>query len=240
MGRVTIAVDEREYDHDDRAALELLKGSLSRSPLEVMYSNGPRPVAGSARSDVGLAVETVAAISPMVEAAFRLLTAAVVKPQARGIISRKAHEWTDLVVAFALSADDAWLILGLHLPLAIAAGIRVSEIEALRGERLEELVSEDRQQVEFVRAVLSGTVTDELWKRQVTLLGSTRAVVEQVSLTLLCVCRLRMAQALGADGISNDDLDDLLSGYRDGRHTVPDMVAYERFYADIGWPRPAL
>jgi hypothetical protein len=232
MFRATHFPAESEYDDDDRIALEVLGGPLGGSGLDKAYPSS-RP---SLASDVVLAQQSLARMSPIAEVAFRILAAATMKAQTRGRIPRRVHEWVDQVLSRDLSVDGEWLLLNTHLPLAVAAGIEVDALIAFHEGRLDDLADADRQNVDFIRAVVNGEVSDDLWTRQVAIVGSQRGVLEQICLIMHLVGRIRITQALGGAGITNEQLDALLRGYRDGTLPVPDIAGYERFYNEMAFP----
>jgi hypothetical protein len=233
LTRLTGTPDESAYDADDRAALALLRGPLGGSGLEPAYSGAERPAVASGAAAVQ---QSVAALAPMAEVAFRGLAAATMKGQARGRFSRALHEWTDQVLAFDLSHENDLMLLGSHLPLAIAAGIDPDAIQALREGRIEELGPDVRQHLDFIRGVVGGTVTDECWQREVELVGGERGTMELMCLVIQLFGRIRIAQAIGAKGMTNDELDAMLGAFRREEAPVPDIAAYERFYDGLAWP----
>ena len=60
----------------------------------------------------------------------------------------------------------------------MSAGVRVEAIKALADGCEDDLNDEERQQVEFIRAVRDGTMTDEIWERMIERLGSVRGAIE--------------------------------------------------------------
>jgi hypothetical protein len=235
VSRLTETPEQQDFDEDDLYALRLLAGPLSRRGLESVLSASTAR-AGSENGRGSWPGQL--SLSPTVAAAVSMLGVAVVKAQSRGRLSRQAHEWATMVIAFDLCERGDWRVLGAHVPFAIAAGIGVEAIEALRDGRLDDLEDEDRQQVDFVRAVHSGTVSDALWKRQIELLGGERAVVEQIVLALDVLLIIRVSQALGFPPDTTDQgLAQMLDDYRSGRRAPGDIAAYEAFFDRVAWPR---
>jgi hypothetical protein len=205
----------------------VLAGSLAQSGLTRAYPGGNVP---SMSQDVAVAQKAIARNSPIAEVAFKLLALSNLKAQAHGRLSRKAHEWINPVLSVDLATGGRQFLLDVHLPLALAAGIELDAIEAVQAGNDDELSGEDRQQVDFIRAVWQGTVTDELWIKQVALIGSERGVVDQLCMIMQIFCRVRIAQALGAPGSSQEDVESLIASYRGGDVPLPDIGAYEDFY----------
>jgi hypothetical protein len=85
-----------------------------------------------------------------------------------------------------------------HLPRAVASGVRPEAIRALFDGDDAALRPEELELAEFVRAVLAGSVDDQLWARMHERLGPRRAI-ETAAYALLdfFVCRLESALGLG-------------------------------------------
>jgi hypothetical protein len=231
--RIRELLNDTDYDDEDQAARSLLLGSLNAGGIAHAYPPETRP---NNPLDVVITQKTLAVMAPLAEVANRLLANAVMKSQTKGRVSQVAHEWVDQVLSRDLCTHDSWLLVNAHLPLAVASGIEVDAIVAMREGRLADLSAEDRQIVDFVRAVWKGAVTDELWLRQVELIGSERGVVEQICLIMHLVTRIRITQALGGVGISDDELTRMLDGYRASTLPLPDLRAYEKYFAEAESP----
>jgi hypothetical protein len=132
--------------------------------------------------------------------------------QLRGSYSDAERELVDVVfsVDFGFNA-----ILYLHIPDAIACGVRVEAIDALRSGDESALDASEAQIAEYCRAVASGTVTDELFARLADRLGPRGAL----EFTVFCgflLMTFRLWMALGVTDPSDEDVEALLQGYRDG------------------------
>jgi len=217
------------YDEDDGAAL---------AELDPLGGSGEGAAVRGAASALEDRKTVIQRVSPVVELALRHLAIATIKAQARGLVPRVAKEWAAVTLSFRYSKPGDWHLLGAHLPLAIAAGISVDDIAALRAGQLDRLGDADKQHVEFALQVCSGGVTDESWSREVRLVGSERGVVELMAQVLLQFMHIRMAQAFGFPGGSSDaDVDAMIVGFRNGSSTPGDVDAYERHYASMAWPQ---
>jgi len=128
------------------------------------------------------------------------------------------HEMIDLV----LPLDSGyWALLAGHTPAAIAGGIRIAAIRALR-DGMEQLLTEDeREVVGFIRAVRDGAVTDDMWVRMMERIGSERGVVEYVYLICLLIFHHKFCWAVGAPEMTRDAFDRMLSEFEDGTRPVP-------------------
>jgi hypothetical protein len=108
-----------------------------------------------------------------------------------------------------------------HTPAAIAGGIRIEAIRALRDRREHLLTADERQVVEFIRAVRDGTVTDGGWLAMVERIGSERGVVEFVYLICLLIFHHKFCWAVGAPEMARDAFDRMLYEYENGTRQIP-------------------
>lgn len=238
MSRLTTGPDDIQLDADDRAALELLRLGAVRSRTGAPDVGAGRTVWDQESSAEALGL--LGGVSPISEAALSIWGVASMKGPARGHVPRKAWAWVPVVLGLDLSQPDNYHLLAEHLGLAVAAGISVDAIEALRDGHLSDLADDDRQHVHFIRALTTGTVTDELWKRQVAVIGGDRNLVEQVHLILFLWAYVRVPQAMDSNrGLSERELDDALALLRSGERPPADIAAYERYYVASPWPKPA-
>jgi hypothetical protein len=159
--------------------------------------------------------------SPPLAAALVDLGRAAREGEKRGYYSDAERELVDMVfsVDFGYNA-----ILHLHIPDAIACGVRLEAIDALRAGREEALTGSERQIVEYCRAVVAGGVTDALFAALVERLGERGAL----EFTVFCgflMCTFRLWMALGVTDPSDAEVDALLQGYRDGTGLAVDPAA---------------
>jgi hypothetical protein len=125
------------------------------------------------------------------------------------------HELADLVLSF-----DAgyWAFLAIHTPPAVAAGISVADIEALRDGREHRLDDDTRFVVQFIRAVADGSLSDEQWNRMEERLGSERGTFDYCVLILTLQFHLRMHHVLAVPAMPPEAFDELLDELRTGRY----------------------
>lgn len=107
-----------------------------------------------------------------------------------------------------------------HTPDAIAAGIRLEAIEAIRDGRDSELTEEERQIVDYVRQVVSGTVTDESFGAILERFGKRGAVEFTIFIAYLALV-FRLWQAFNIPSPPRDHIEGILRGIRDGTLGVP-------------------
>jgi hypothetical protein len=93
-----------------------------------------------------------------------------------------------------------------HIPRATDAGMRPAAIAALRAGDDAALLPKELELARFVRAVVGGSVDDELWKRMLDRLGPQRTL-ETAAYALLDVFVCRLESALGLRDATEAELD---------------------------------
>ncbi len=162
------------------------------------------------------------------EALARLGQVAMEVPGRKGTLSAADHEFADAVIAF--DSGYTWLM-ACHGPLAIQAGVRPEALAALSDGREGDLTDDERQQVEFTRAVRDKKVTAEIWKRMVERLGSERGAIEYAFFVLLVLLNHLLASAMGVPDMTPEELDAMFAGVRsDG--TAISYHDYARTFGD--------
>jgi hypothetical protein len=150
-------------------------------------------------------------VSPPLGAAVSRLGREIMQLQGKpGTFTGADHELIDIVLALD---SGYYALLAGHTPAAIGFGIRIEAIEALRDHREETLNEDERQQVEFIRAVRDGGMTDEIWSRMKDRLGTERGVVEFVYFVLLLQLHHKFCWAVGAP--------EMLAEFKDGTRSPP-------------------
>ena len=128
------------------------------------------------------------------------------------------REWVDMVVAQDL---DCPFVLYVHLFDAVAVGVRVEAVKALRENRLGDLTAEERQLTEYIRAVMAGTVTDEQYRGMEERTG-TRGTIELTGFVGHLLMTIRVMQAVGGSEWPQEHVDELIEQMLDGTVTVPE------------------
>ena len=131
------------------------------------------------------------------------------------------REWADMVLSQEMGCNMVYVV---HMPDAVAVGVRPEAIKALREGRYEDMTPEERQLAEYVRAVLDGQVTEEMFKGVQERLG-VRGVVEYTAIVTHLIMTLRMIQAFGVPEPSDSDVDDMLARLLEGSVELPDPTA---------------
>jgi hypothetical protein len=136
----------------------------------------------------------------------------------RGSYSHAQRELVDMV----MSADLGYnAILALHIPDALAVGVRIEAIDAIRTGREDELTEEEREIAAYTRAVMGGKNNDASFQTMVNRLGLRGAVEFTVFIAFLLGI-MRIWQGLGVADPSDDEIDKMLDGYRRGATSLPD------------------
>jgi alkylhydroperoxidase family enzyme len=141
--------------------------------------------------------------------------------QLRGSYTDADRELVDIVLATDLGYNG---ILDVHVPDALAVGVRPEAIEAVRKRREHELTEEERQIVDYSRQVVNGTVTDESHAALVERLGRRGALEFTVFVGFLLMT-VRLWQALGVPDPTDEEIDELFRGLLDGSIDVPSPEA---------------
>jgi hypothetical protein len=129
-----------------------------------------------------------------------------------GSYSHTDREFVDQV----LSAD--WktnVVMDLHVRDGLAAGVRMEAIEALRYGHEEDLTDDEKLLARYIRAVVSGTVDDELWGAMLERMGE-RALVEYSGFILWLQWIMRMMQLLRTSDPPDEEIDALIAGLKEG------------------------
>jgi hypothetical protein len=141
--------------------------------------------------------------------------------EVRGTYSDADREFVDMVLGVEFGYTT---ILLLHVPDAIAVGVRLEAIEAVWGEREDELTPEERQLADYIRAVARGTVDDAAFAAIVDRLGR-RTAVEYTGFITFLISTFRLWQALGIPTAPAAEVEEMLAAYRAGAGPAVDPVA---------------
>lgn len=131
------------------------------------------------------------------------------------------RELVDQVLSVDLGTN---VVQRLHVPDAITAGVRPEAIAALRAGREEDLTDDERRLVRFIRAVVAGTVDEELWTDMEARMGE-RGVLEYAVFVLYLQLTMRLQQAVGMPEAPDAEIDALLADLAAGARPLPDFRA---------------
>jgi hypothetical protein len=133
-----------------------------------------------------------------------------------GSYSHADREWVDQVLSYTF---DYYGVLGVHTPDAIAVGVRLEAIEALRDGREDDLTDDERFLTAYIRQVISGTVTEASYERLEQRLGK-RGAIEYTYFIGYLQMVIRLHMAFGCPSPTRAEIDEVLNGFREGTHDV--------------------
>jgi hypothetical protein len=134
------------------------------------------------------------------------------------------REWVDQVLSYDLGYYN---MLETHTPDAIATGVRVEAIEALRDGRENDLTEREQLLTAFIREVATRSVTDETWDAVEQEMG-TRAAVEVTIFACYFQFLVHLFMAFGGPITPREAIDDLITDIKEGRRELPDWRAHIR------------
>lgn len=127
------------------------------------------------------------------------------------------REWVDMVVCDTV--ECLW-VLYVHAPDAVASGMRPEAILAIVRHRDEDLTETEKVKADFIRAVVNGTMTEELYRPVEGLVG-VRAAVEITAFTGHLLKTMRLMQAWGIPDIAREQLVEWVQAIADGKVPLP-------------------
>jgi hypothetical protein len=136
-----------------------------------------------------------------------------------GSFSHADREWVDQV----LSKDwDSYVVLHHHLPDALAVGVRMEAIMALREGREDDLTADERLLTDYIRMVRDGSVTNEAWQRMAQRM-TQRGAVEYTIFIMFLNLTIRLIEAFTGDesGASAEEVDEMLREFQAGTRSLP-------------------
>jgi hypothetical protein len=149
----------------------------------------------------------------------RIGTAVRTAGDREGTYSHPDREFVDQVLAPYLGTN---VVLRLHIPDALATGVRLEAIEALRAGRDDDLTDDERLLATYIRQVADGAVEDETWDAMERRLGR-RGLVEYTIFVAFLVLTMRLYQAFGLEDPPDEEMDAILAEFRAGTRELPDF-----------------
>jgi hypothetical protein len=159
--------------------------------------------------------------SPPLAAALTRLGTEVRRGGLRGTYTDADRELMDIALAVGLGSNA---ILPVHIPDALAVGVRPDAVESLLTRSDEDRTDDERQLVHYARGVVDGGVSDESYGALRERLGE-RGAVEFTVLVGFLLMTIRLWQAFGLPEPSDDEMLALLHDLRQGTTTLPDAGA---------------
>ncbi len=139
----------------------------------------------------------------------------------RGSYTDAQRELVDMVFSHDFGYNA---ILKLHLPDAISVGVRLEAIEAIRSGDERELTEEEALIAAYARMVATGTVTDEAFEALEEIMGR-RGLVDFTVFCGFLLNTFRLWQALGVPDTPDEEIEEMLDGYRAGDGPTFDPAA---------------
>jgi hypothetical protein len=134
-----------------------------------------------------------------------------------GTYSHADRELVDQVLSALWKTD---VLQAVHIPDALAVGVRLEAIEALRYGRDKDLTDDELLLTTYIRQVVHGEVSDETFERIEARLGP-RGAVEYTIVIAFLQMTIRLFQAFGITGPRADEVDAMLREFREGSRELP-------------------
>jgi hypothetical protein len=133
-------------------------------------------------------------------------------------MSHADREWVDMVVC---DETECLWVLYVHAPDAVASGMRADAILSLIRGNEDALEPDEKRKADFIRAVIRGTMTEDLYRSVEDEIG-VKATVELTAFTGHLLKTMRLMQAWGIPDITRQQLDEFVQAIVDGRVDLPD------------------
>jgi hypothetical protein len=134
------------------------------------------------------------------------------------------REWVDQVVSYHYGYVD---MLTVHTPDAIATGVRIEAIEALRDGREEEFTEREKLVTAYIRGIITRSLTDEVYDAIEADMGR-RGAVELMVFTCYFQFLLHLFMAIGGPAAGSDVIDGIIEDIKSGKRELPDWRAHMR------------
>jgi hypothetical protein len=129
------------------------------------------------------------------------------------------REFVDQVLAVDLQTN---VVQKRHVPDALATGVRLEAIEALREGREEDLTTGERELADFIRCVIGGKMSAKSWNSIESRMGE-RGAVDYTIFILYLQLTMRLHQAVGAPEFPEAELVKMLAEFKAGARPIPDF-----------------
>jgi len=128
------------------------------------------------------------------------------------------REFVDQVLSVELKTNN---IQGMHLNDALATGVRMEAIEALRYGREQDLDEDEAQLADFIRRVIHGRVDKESYEALEAKLGE-RGTLDYTIFILYLQLTMRLMSAVGIPDMPDEQVDRMIVEFKDGTRQVED------------------
>lgn len=123
------------------------------------------------------------------------------------------HEMVDLVLGFD---SGYWVFHAGHTANAIASGVRIEAMRALRNGEEESLTADELLVVTFIRAVRDGEMSDELWDRMLARIGTLQGTIALAYQVSILSSIQQMMSVFGVPAMRPEEWDRLIEAYESG------------------------
>jgi hypothetical protein len=127
------------------------------------------------------------------------------------------REFISMVISPYLKTN---IVMKGHLEDTVASGVRLEAIEALRAGHDDQLTEQERLLATYIRQVVDGAVTDDVYDKVEDHFGVQGVVAFTVCITVIQMA-IRQQQAFGVTDPSNEEIDAMIRDFRQGRREVP-------------------
>lgn len=138
-----------------------------------------------------------------------------------GSYSHADREFVDQILSADMKTN---VVQSVHIADAVAMGVRLEAIEAIRYGREDELTDDEQLLARYIRQAVSGTVDEATFGAMRERLGA-RGLVEYTGFILWLQWIIRMMQALDTPSVPEAEVDAIITGLRDGSIPIPDAQA---------------
>jgi hypothetical protein len=133
--------------------------------------------------------------------------------------SHADREFVDQV----LSTDFATnIVQSVHLNDAVATGVRIAGIEALRTGHEENLTKEEAQLANFIRRVIAGRMDGATWEAMELRMGE-RGVLDYTIFILFLQLTMRLMSAVGMPSMTDSEVDAVIAEFKAGTREPEDF-----------------
>lgn len=129
-----------------------------------------------------------------------------------GTYSHKDREFVDQVLSVDFKDN---IVQSIHLNDAVATGVRIEAIEALRAGREELLTEEEAQLADFIRKVVGGKMDEATWLKMEGRMGET-AVLEYAIFILFLQLTMRLMSCVGIAAVSDEHIEAQIAAFKAG------------------------
>jgi hypothetical protein len=159
---------------------------------------------GASRVDVNAYAKALLNSPPLATAIFDLAWTMVGAGKRGDGFSDHDREYVNMVLSFDTGHYEL-VVHHLHYGGFTRAGVRPEAVEALWKGRADDLLPDERQLVDYVRSVVSGTVTDDMFEGIVTRFGQRGATEYTIAIGFLLMV-VALMRAFNVPSVSREEL----------------------------------